>query len=300
MRKYEFALAAILLFLSSPSLAEDWFLSAPSNCSGITSVSAGLHAMFEWKSPVFSAGAADHLVFPISPTLHNRLNQSGSVEFEEVLLDEEKSESIRSVLRSATGGKVPLWFKALTALFGNVTIPSTLANVGVGLLFDRAYEELDAASIELDNAIPFIAKGGVLSRVGEIRAAHGQRFLLLSTRYQVSVGEETRTITFSACLLPAPIHTEEFQALGQFNNKRVLKQPDGSWKVWDIEDAKWDKSITYSHQELEFYYFSEPYIENNQVTGLTYHRLSLVEGPWQRKSPSDSSFKTLYANVVAK
>ena len=281
----------------------NWYDDAPSNCSGSTVVSvvAGVNALITWKSPVTQSGAPNHLIYPLPPNDFRQLQANPYLEKERVVLDAITAASLRNVVKAATDTKVPLFFKAVVAVFANAVVSSALPNVGIGLLFDTAYSSLDASAVAFEQLLPLIADGGVLTRAIEITTtASGSRFIVLSTRYSVAVGNEKRSAAFSACLLPAPISTKQFLTTGPYNNKRVEQRPDGTWAVWDIEDAKWDKkTLTFVSQDPDYYYFTEPEFTSNVVTGTTTHRLSVVGGAWQRKSSTDSAFKTLYQIVNA-
>ncbi|SDD55068.1 hypothetical protein SAMN05216345_1112 [Cupriavidus sp. YR651] len=146
----------------------------------------------------------------------------------------------------------------------------------------------------IDRVYDFVTEGGAYVSIISFKApAPGEKPLMLELRgYEVQVGTEPnpRRWLSSACLLPIEVTLSriETKAAGaNANNKRLDRQADGTWRMFDITDQKYSSSVfNYIGQDGEYAYF--------KVAPDKEYRAHMYGGPLQSRSSGAPTWNTLY------
>lgn len=183
---------------------------------------------------------------------------------------------------------------------GEITDFAGVFGLAAGGLLGWLSSEVDAKAINIDRLLDFITVGGQAGyRVAFRSTAVGfNPLILVMTHYQVQVGAESkpRRWLLATCLLPLEVVLSEITTTApgpNANNKRISRQPDGTWRQWDITDGKFDSSVyLYIEQDQAFAYF----VDTGDSTKKT--RIHLYGGPMQRNK--GSGWNSLYLTTESK
>lgn len=184
--------------------------------------------------------------------------------------------------------------EAITA-FNLVTGEISFEGV-TGKVIDNSLDWLtssaQAKQASLEAVIDLITSGGesVVTSFLRFPASGFKPYLMQTKSYAIQVGTEAnqRRYILSTCFLPIEIIFKEFETVGGGNEKKLIIQPDGTWRLWDVTDAKYSPVvIDYQFQDEYFAYF------NAQDGGKRY-RFHMYDGPFEVQDGESSIWKTLY------
>jgi hypothetical protein len=155
---------------------------------------------------------------------------------------------------------------------------------------------------KLEKLVNTITVGGQTGHLLGFRSP-GDKFqplMLAMSFYQVQIGAEPkpRRWLFSACLLPVELVISEAETKDpgpNANNKRIIKQADGTFRRWDITDSKYDNiTLLYTEQDEVWAYFID------STDGTSIWRIHLYGGPMEKRTAPSTTWSTLYKNVDLK
>lgn len=160
--------------------------------------------------------------------------------------------------------------------------------------------EIDAKLVNIDRLTDFITTGGQSGHQVAFRSTPVgfNPLILVMTHYQIQVGKEPRPRRWllATCLLPLEVVLSEVTTTApgpHGNNKRLTRQPDGTWKQWDITDGRYDSRVyLYLEQDQAFAYFVEAADPSSKT------RIHLYGGPMERNS--GSGWKALYLTTESR
>jgi hypothetical protein len=298
---------AVILFVASTSIspsarANDWYETAPSDCSGTNAVITAFVALLPSSVPVHpGSGSTYYAEAPIR--LVSDLEKSGGEKIVDTLVfNKKKADDYRNAMKVvASSYQVPYFFVVAAAVYTGMVLSPGLGTAA-GLVFSYLLDQLNQPAVAVTGFTAFIAEGGELDRRWKLLKNQSNGYYLIdSMEYVVSVGSERRRFVTTGCSYPVKISVSEFKTNDQFNKKIVT--PQGAvWRVFDVEGNKWDSTVLkYSSQDEQFFYFTEDAIENGNVVGQNIHKISFVGGPWQYKAynSTDGKFKSFYTSVSA-
>lgn len=297
----QITIASTITCFSTISLAQDWYDSIGSHCSGSTPLRAGIATFLPSKLMLVAIPPAGNFVVQIQPVELASYLANNPYSFSLISIDKAKASSLREIFKQSSD-KVPFTSKLTNAFLLNYAVPNIPLNIAAGVLFDYFYQNIEAESVFIENAMGFVAVGGQLANMVSIRRSqNGGRFLLSQITYTVSLGAEIRSFILSACQFPVSINVTEFQTAGQLNNKIVKPRNGNVWGVFDLTDNKWDSlQLRYVRQDVDDLVFESDKIEDSGAVSRSTHRLSIVGGSWSVKRSDSDLFKDLYLNINAK
>jgi len=287
-------------FLATPVQAQDWYKSEASRCFGVEAVGAAAAAIVPASTKLEAITPVGNFAAKMTPSeLRNASKPEGWVTGK-VVLDASASQSFKSILRSAGDSAVPVAFKLVTAFMNNIVLVGNIMNVAAGWLFDQAYSEVDAQSLDLKSLALLIAEDGEISQQQNLAESDDKPYLVSTAMYRVSVGNEKRASVLYGCVFPVNLIVNQFTTQGSGNNKAIKPVSGSRWGIWDLEGSRWDDDdLAFDHKDFEFYYFRQKEVDNGQVTGYSSLRISVVGGPYQKKRTGAANYSTYYANVLA-
>jgi hypothetical protein len=284
--------------------AAEWFENQDVNCSGIQVIGDAFAAYTGGSLPIKSgAGQGEYFVElsagDYSALLTNAADRISNVK----TLNKNQAQTLASIIAAAAeNAKIPTFVKVGTALATGLILPQG-PGTRAGLLFSYLFDKWDAYAVSLKETSLFLVDGGdAYRRTAPLRDQNDAPFVASTTEYRVMVGKETRNFMYHGCIYALSVKVREFATTGQFNNKIVKQIAGKTWRVWDVDDKKFDSAdLTYLRQDGGYYYFEADAIEKNVVKGKHQHRISFKGGPWQYKNFFDpaGTFKTQYAKVTA-
>jgi hypothetical protein len=286
----------------SAAKAGDWYLTAPSDCSGTDAVIAAFVALVPTSIPVHATGANAYA--EASATFINDINAAGGEKIVDALvLNKAKSTDYRHAIQTvAASYEIPYFVDATAAIFSGFAIPIQYGTAA-GLIFTFIIDQLKKPAAAMNGFVAFIAEGGELDRRWKVSKNNdGGYYLVDSLEYTVSLGAEKRRFITSGCTYPVKVTVSEFDTTFANSNK-IIKPHGAAWGVFDIDDNKWDSTVlNFTNQDQSFYYFSEDAIENDRVVGQNIHKISFQGGPWQFKQydSADGRFKSFCPSMLAK
>lgn len=290
-------LLAVFFGLSSISAtAGNWYDVERRNCDFESPVTTVLPTGVVRKATV-----AGGQVFSI-PKVHLNvlLKTPGGAVFQRTALTTGQIASLRAELASLQTG--PKAASVALSVVDKISDFSGVLGLAAGALFSFLTNQADAKIVSVDNLLSFVTIGGQSGIQMAFKAGPVgfKPLVMLNTAYEVQVGDEPkpRRWLFSACLLPVEVVLSEVETKDpgpNANNKKLIKQADGSWKMWDITDSKYNNALLlYTEQDETFAYFAD-----GQDSTRTY-RVGLYGGPMQLRSGGTSSWATLYKAVETK
>lgn len=289
----------ILAILGSPVEAADWYLSAPSDCSGNDPVIAAFTALLPSSIAVHASGSNAYAESAIAQ-IHS-IEQSGGESIVDTLaLNKAKAADYkRAIELVGTGYAVPYFVDVTAAIYAGMAF-SPAIGTGLGLLFTYIIDQLKEPAAQMTGFALFIAEGGHLERRWKLLKDANQGFYLVSSlEYAVALGAESRRFITAGCSYPVKVNINEFRTNEARGNK-IIKPNGSNWGVFDIEDNKWDSTVLkYTGQDQQYYYFNEDAIENGTVVGQNIHRLGFQGGRWQFKRYDDTNFKNFSGPLSA-
>ena len=292
--------AILLLSFCQSSHAAEWFETEPVACSGLDSVKAALDAILPPDLTIFQgAGVGMSYVTITAPVLHRATDQISRP----TTISAAQATDIEAALKSASdAAEVPLLVKIGTSVATGLRLPARTGTLA-GLLFGIFYDEINAEPTRVRAAAAFIAEGGEIYHRSAMmrREINSALFLSYTTEYRVSVGKETRTFILSGCLYAAKLSSDQFHTISQFNNKLVKRVHGNMWRLWDVEDQKFEgEPWTYLKQADGFFWFDRNSMENGIPVGKDSIRLSMFGGAWELRSFANqaSGYRVVYPSVV--
>ena len=271
---------------------QEWFENEYSNCSGLVPIAAAI-ATIAPSSLVVDTGVGvgkHYITIPAATYGAFRKGANLEKEIDAKVLSKDEAASFRRVLVSqAESGHVPMWLASGSDIILGLALPGVWG-AGGGLLFSYFVDSVNAISVSLKEASRFVAEGGQIYRkIALKKREDGKHFLATTTNYKVQVGKESRVFSFYACLYPTRVVVTEFRTkAGKGMNDKIVKPGVGNkWRVWDVDDNKWDNyELTYINQDADFFNFEKP--DHHK------QRISIIGGPWQHKGQNDASYATYY------
>jgi hypothetical protein len=159
-------------------------------------------------------------------------------------LTDDKLRQLRSALESLRN--TADFSSAAFSISGDLLDTQSLLGVGVGKLISYLESKADAKKLNMDRLIDFITLGGQYNQRIAFRSSQEsfKPLIYVAREYQIQVGEEKRPRRwlFSACLLPVEVVLTEITTTAKgsnANNIKFLRQPDGTWMIWNIDDKKY-------------------------------------------------------------
>ena len=271
---------------------QEWFENEYSNCSGLVPIASAMATIAPSSLVVHTGGGVGkhYITIPVATYGAFRKGAILEKEIDTKVLSKDEAASFRQVLLSqADSGSVPMWLASGADIMLGYALPGGWGTGG-GLLFSYFVDSINAISVSLKEASRFVAEGGQIYRKITLKKrADGRYFLLQTSSYKVQVGKESRVFSFYACLYPTRVVATEFRTMaGKGMNDKIVKPGVGNkWKVWDVDDNKWDNyEFTYISQDADFFNFEKP--------DHSKQRISIIGGPWQFKRPNEDSYGTYY------
>jgi hypothetical protein len=289
----------IVLWFWCPADAAEWYLSAPSDCSGTEPVMAAFVALLPTSIAVHASSANAYAETSIAQI--NSIAGSGSESIiDSLALNKSKAADYkRAIVLVGSGYKVPYFVDVTAAIYAGMVF-SPAAGTGLGLLFTYILDKLKEPAAEMTGFALFIAEGGRLERRWKLLKDMNQGFNLVSSlEYAVALGSETRRFVTAGCSYPVKVNVKEFRTNERVGNK-IVKPNGANWGVFDIEDNKWDSTVLqFTGQDQQYYYFNEDQVENGTVVGQNIHRINFQGGRWQFKHYDEANFKNFSGPISA-
>jgi hypothetical protein len=286
-----------------PARANDWYLTAPSNCSGTEPVMAAFVALLP-SSVAIHAGTSSSVYADVPTRFVNDLFSSGNEKvIDSLVLSKAKAQDYKKAMEFVGSTyEIPYIVDVGATLYTGFALTPGLGTAA-GLVFSYLLDQLKQPAAIMKGFTLFIVEGGELGRRWKVLTdGTNGIYLVSSMEYAVSIGAERRRFVTAGCAYPVKVVVGEFRTNEATGNK-IVKPHGSAWGVFDIEDNKWDSTkLSLTGQDQEYYYFTEDAMENDQVVGQNVHRLSFRGGRWQYKSYSDSAsakFKNLSGTLTA-
>lgn len=301
---YKPFILSFLLYLPSPAInAAEWYMQEDASCAGNRAAGEAIAAITGGGLKLNSGNGPGKLYATIdSPNFRSIFNSKQDNISNYVTLDQNQAKSLSKIFIGISDDiKVPMAVNVASGVFTAIALPAASGTIA-GAIFTYLFSEIDAAAVPIREAGLFIVTGGSVYRRLTVkqRQSDGNLFALASTEYTVKIGNEQRTFVVNACTYPIRLNVNEFQTEGPYNNK-IIKQSDGYWKVWDIEDKRFGgEPLKYLYQSGGFYYFDR----SKGISGVSafdLHRISFIGGPWQFQNYDErpnGKFNTLYGSTL--
>jgi len=286
---------ACLFSVFSPAQAGNWFDSETRTCEWTTPVADSYDFPFKKRKTV---AGGEYLSLTKSFLNQGNAAPGNAVTTVSVLTAAQlssMSHGLDGLRGSPMAAKVGLKLVGVGVSF---TPLSGFRAAALGGLLDWLSSIPDATLVNIDRLQDFVAVGGIGGYVFIFKnpAVGTKPLIYYSPIYEIQLGNEPnkRKWLLGACVLPVEVILQEIETTApgpNANNKKLIKQSDGSWRMWDITDQKYnDKILYYTQQDEQFAYFDT----NEQDVA---YRVHLYGGPVQRRSGPGSSWSTLYQTV---
>lgn len=295
-------LTGIIAFVSFvPSRAEgSWYEETRFACSDPLDLVATLSGS-TWFSKGLSLKAASVSQGLVYVTLTKKdfdsisLSANRTEIVEAVPLTTAKATTLRQILTTKQeNASVPYLVEA--ALTG---IPGYFVSWSGGLVLDavfsRLFADLNEISVTARVVRELVAPGGTLSNLVTTGVRDDGEYLIYSYLYTVQVGDETRRYMLSSCAYAVKLLFQNIETIAPLNNKRLIPSGESTWRVFDVQDSKFDPGNWMEVRRDKEYI----YLENRSPSGLVRQwRVSMRGGKWQSQR-EDGTWGTLYAQTVA-
>jgi hypothetical protein len=223
--------------------------------------------------------AADHRTEVVESV---PLTQAKAASFRQILANRAENASVPGLTQVAFTG-LPSYFLSWT---GGLILDA---------VFSRLFADLDQISVNARVLRELTAPGGNLSSLVTTGTRDGGEYMMRSYLYTVRVGEEERRYLLSSCVYAAKLLYKQIETRSPLNNKRLTLVGENHWRVFDIQDARFEGDPwTEFLRDKEYLY-----LESRSPSGLVRRwRVSLRGGKWQAQR-DDGNWGTLYAETVA-
>lgn len=285
-----------VLVVTPAFAADEWFKSAPGGCTAPAAFSTNLLKSLGLTVPDEFKGNGNALYIRVKRSALAPLQTSTYA----VLQRKVTTDSDRKLIKQAITSQMEMTEVPFTiGEMGAASIGGLIGNFSGGgavagsALWDYFVNKVNARTDVLKTFSSLTTEGGALAYVLGLKYASGVGNLLyISQEYQIQVGQESapRSYIMRACLYPYEVLVDKFETKAPSGNKVVTRTDEVTFKVWDVEDARYDNyTLSYKGQDIDYYYF--------QRDADTQYRISMWGGLWQSRHEGSANWGTLYTKV---
>ncbi|MBN8923608.1 MAG: hypothetical protein J0I96_11045 [Rhodanobacter sp.] len=291
------ALYAAFAFLGALPLlarADDWYSSEGIKCSTTSIIAADLPYQPEVSAQLMDGKKGSY--FSVKKAFLNTLlaHEKGAATFE-TPLSATQIAALKSDLSAQSDG-LSFGILSLEAAVNLLKVDGVFTIAG-GMLSKWLSSELGARQADIHVLQSLVTDGGNAFSVVAFKSPPGVSYpyLFVLRGYNVQVGAEKvpRSYVFEACFLPVEVDVETYETKSEgpnANNKKISKQANGTYKVFDITDQKWDSGTLRRISQDPTASIFATYDDSRM------YRISTYGGPMETKDDT-SDWRILYPKV---